>query len=159
MPELDREGRFSIHEMKAADIEPLADGLSEMDCRELNLLGVDRVDAMRFGFLLGSYVAKLDGHPVAAFGVNSECTPSAVWFLGSEDRFSFPMEFYKLSKRWVKLLCDDQLCGNIVPHDHEQTINWLKSLDFKFDFKPYNVHGHDFLVCVRRGPNVNSLPH
>ncbi len=156
---LDREGQFTIHKMETSDIIPLSKALCDMDKREILLLGENALDAMRHSFLLGGYVARNGDCPVATFGVNRNSSPAAIWFLGTSDRFSYPKTFQTLSKRWVRFLCDDLICGNIVPSDHAQTIKWLESLDFIVDSTPYNIEGHDFFSFVRYGPESNSLPH
>lgn len=159
---LDREGRFTIHELRVRDIDPLSSSLCEMDLRELELLGTKPQDALRHGYLIGNaYVARDGDTPVAAFGVNYTVTPGAIWFFGSKVRFDYPVTFQRLSKRWMKFLCEGKVCGNVVPADHHGTIRWLKSLDFAFNNEVFKFHGHDFLMFMSKpeGPATKSLRH
>lgn len=155
---LDEEGPYTIHLMEWSDVVPLASTICEMDRLELELLGKTPEEAFSIGMQTGAYVARHLGVPVAAFGVNRESKPAAIWFLGSDARFETPIAFQRLSKRWLDFLCADEWVGNIVPVTHKKTIRWLRSLDFSFDPMPYRYRGSDFYRFLK-GPKGESLRH
>jgi hypothetical protein len=146
---LDECGGFTIHRMAISDIEPLVANLSKSDKRELELLQIDPIDAIRNCYMHDGYVARYNGVAAYTFGINTECDPNAVWLLGTDDKYMEPVAFHRLTKRWVAKLGKGKLVANIVPADHQDTIKWLKSLDFTFNSEPYMIYGHEFLKFMR----------
>lgn len=155
---LDREGPLTITRMELEHVAPLSTRLSSNDLHELEKLGVDAFEALFSGYRLGSFVGLVDGEVEAAFGVNKNVYPAAIWFLGSKRARQHRRHFITMSRRWVEWMNRDCAVANVVPADNKTTIAWLKSLDFEFEDEVYTINGHAFLR-FQRGPLTTNPPH
>jgi hypothetical protein len=98
--------------------------------------------------------------PVCMFGVvpiNSEdgFKTGSIWLLGTHMIDQYPRKFLPLTRQMLDYIAEDwDVLENVVPIDHQKTLNWLNWLDFMFGEDIVKINGFACVRFVRCAPSI-----
>jgi hypothetical protein len=98
-----------------SDCDYIADHIRAADQRECDLWELLPKDSLSTGFRYSVQpltVVDRNGNPAAMFGVTQAETPgfdkssdATIWLLGTDELFTFPVEFVRQSLMWIDHIC------------------------------------------------------
>lgn len=98
--------------------------------------------------------------PVCMFGVvpisdDGEFRSGSIWLLGSDTLEKHASKFLRTSYNMLAHIEQDwDLLENVVPIDHQKTLNWLNWLGFMFGEDVVNINGFACVRFVRCAPHI-----
>jgi hypothetical protein len=123
-----------------SDCEYIADHIRAADQRECDLWELLPKDSLSTGFRYSVQpltVVDRNGNPAAMFGVTQAETPgfdkssdATIWLLGTDELFTFPVEFVRQSLMWIDHICRPLAAkhghvGNWVDERNTKHVDWL----------------------------------
>ena len=140
---------ISLAKAKIADVMPVSQNMRLPDIRECAIFGSEPFSALMESVIENpdeTYTILIDGKPVA--------------MLGTKDIDRNYMLFLRALKQCniIELLqAEYENIENIVPVDHEKTIQWLQWCGFSFQEIIENHYGYDFFRFNRCNKFKSSI--
>mgnify|MGYP003643753018 FL=1 len=157
---------ISLAKAKIADVMPVSQNMRLSDIRECAIFGSEPFSALMESVIENpdeTYTILINGKPVAMCGTTEYEDlkgTASVWMLGTKDIDRNYMLFLRALKQCniIELLqAEYENIENIVPVDHEKTIQWLQWCGFSFQEIIENHYGYDFFRFNRCNKFKSSI--
>jgi len=146
---------YPIVKASSKHINYLQNNLRDADVRECIIHGATPFRALMSSIREPngeSYTVMVDGNPAFIFGCNPTMDNmiGKIWALGTYDIHKIQRKFLKWCKPVVDYYQDQYYqLENIVPADHNQTLQWLDYIGFDIIESPIMLNGYAVLRFVR----------
>jgi hypothetical protein len=126
-----------------AFVDQILADLRPSDREEIVMAGRSPADLHEWGTFPNTFIALLDGEPVAIFGVAGEEAPFAPWMLGTSRVDSASKTLHGVACEMVEAWkANYGSLENYVPTSHASRIRWLKAIGFHVDEETiYDIGG------------------